>query len=80
VDGLSLLGLLIVAVRVDVLSRVHVAGLLGTPRVAKTAAAGVRTGSWFPLRMVPLVRAGARFEKGKLVERPDDHENQEQVA
>ena len=23
--------------------------------------------------LVPLVRAGARFEKGKLVERPNDH-------
>ena len=30
--------------------------------------------------LVPLVRAGARFEKGKLVERPDDHQDQEKVA
>jgi putative transposase len=30
--------------------------------------------------LVPLVRAGARFEKGKLVERPDDQSGEEQVA
>lgn len=32
--------------------------------------------------LVALVRAGAQFEKGKLVERPDDHtdETQEKQA
>jgi hypothetical protein len=30
--------------------------------------------------LVPLVRAGARFEKGKLVERPDDQRGEQQVA
>jgi len=30
--------------------------------------------------LVPLVRAGARFEKGKLVERPDDQGGEQQVA
>ncbi len=30
--------------------------------------------------LVPLVRAGAPFEKGKLVERPDDHGGEQQVA
>jgi hypothetical protein len=29
---------------------------------------------------VPLVRAGARFDKGKLVEQADDHKDHEQVA
>jgi len=30
--------------------------------------------------LVPLVRAGARFEKGKLVERPNDQGGEQQVA
>ena len=30
--------------------------------------------------LVPLVRAGAQFEKGKLVERPDDQGGEQQVA
>ncbi len=30
--------------------------------------------------LVALVRAGARFEKGKLVERPDDQTGDQQVA
>jgi putative transposase len=30
--------------------------------------------------LVALVRAGARFEKGKLVERPDESEGDWQVA
>jgi putative transposase len=30
--------------------------------------------------LVPLVRAGATFEKGKLVERPDEESSQEKVA
>jgi putative transposase len=30
--------------------------------------------------LVPLVRAGATFEKGKLVERPDEERSQEKVA
>jgi len=30
--------------------------------------------------LVPLVRAGARSEKGKLVERPDDQRGEQQVA
>lgn len=30
--------------------------------------------------LVPLVRAGAKFEKGKLVERPDEEGGEEQVA
>jgi hypothetical protein len=30
--------------------------------------------------LVALVRAGARFEKGKLVERPDESEADQQVA
>jgi len=29
---------------------------------------------------VPLVRAGATFKKGKLVERPDDRPAEEEVA
>src|SRR6266508_2848951 len=29
--------------------------------------------------LVPLVRAGARFEKGKLVERPDDQDGENQA-
>ncbi len=30
--------------------------------------------------LVALVRAGARFEKGKLVERPDESRGDQQVA
>jgi len=30
--------------------------------------------------LVPLVRGGARFEKGKLVERPDDQTGEQQGA
>jgi hypothetical protein len=30
--------------------------------------------------LVALVRAGARFQKGKLVERPDNSEGDQQVA
>ena len=30
--------------------------------------------------LVPLVRAGAQFEKGKLVERPDDQGGEQQIA
>lgn len=30
--------------------------------------------------LVPLVRAGAQFSRGKLVERPDDQPAEEEVA